>query len=256
MSRIQCALYCKLWAKCSAHPPDNATWIVVPAICSAITAPHIQTSILNWTYLRGYWRYLGNSTRVIPQAWCKIQRTSSRLRYVNCGPGHIQCNYSSTYSGFNIRLNVSALLLEICRQFGERYTANLVPIQRTTTSLRNVNCGRGHIQWIYSSTYSGFNIQLNISPPLLEIYRQFHVSYTATLVAIERTASCLRSVNCGPGHIHCEYCAAYSGINIQLKVSVLILEICRQFSEPYTANLVPNTVHNLQIKQCALWSRP
>jgi hypothetical protein len=56
-----------------------------------------------------------------------IQRASSRLRHVNCGAGHIQCIYSSTYSGFNIQMNVSALLFYICRQFSERYTANVVP---------------------------------------------------------------------------------------------------------------------------------
>jgi hypothetical protein len=61
---------------------------------------------------------------VILQTWCQIQRTSSSLRYLNCGPGHIQCIYSSAYSGFNIHLNVSALLLEISRQFNARYTAN------------------------------------------------------------------------------------------------------------------------------------
>jgi hypothetical protein len=62
---------------------------------------------------------------VILQAWCQIQRTSSTLRYVNCGPGHIECIYSSAYSDFNIHLNVSALLLEISRQFNERYSANI-----------------------------------------------------------------------------------------------------------------------------------
>jgi hypothetical protein len=45
---------------------------------------------------------------------------------VNCGPGHIQYTYSSAYSDFNIRLNVSALLLYISRQFNARYTAFLV----------------------------------------------------------------------------------------------------------------------------------
>jgi hypothetical protein len=46
---------------------------------------------------------------------------------MNCGPGHIQSIYSSAYSGHNIQLNVSALRLEISRQFSVRYTVNLVP---------------------------------------------------------------------------------------------------------------------------------
>jgi hypothetical protein len=80
-----------------------------------------------WTYLRCYWKYLDNSMLVILQTWCQIQRTSYGLRYVNCGPGHIQCIYSSAYSVLNIRLNVSVLLFEICRYLHARYTANLVP---------------------------------------------------------------------------------------------------------------------------------
>jgi hypothetical protein len=68
-------------------------------------------------------RYHMNSMRVIPQTRCQIQRTSSSLRYVNCGPGHIECIYSSAYSDVNIHLNVSGLLLEISRQFNACLTA-------------------------------------------------------------------------------------------------------------------------------------
>jgi hypothetical protein len=64
---------------------------------------------------------------VVLQTWCQIQRTSSSLLYVNCGPGHIQGAYISAYLGFNIQLKVVPLLLEIPRQFNARYTANLVP---------------------------------------------------------------------------------------------------------------------------------
>jgi hypothetical protein len=101
--------------------------IVVPNIYNTFTAPHIQTSIFIWSYLRCYWRYLDNSMLVILQTWCQIQRTSSGLRYVNYGPGHIECIYNSIYSDFNIHLNVSALLLYISRQFNARHTANLLP---------------------------------------------------------------------------------------------------------------------------------
>jgi hypothetical protein len=65
--------------------------------------------------------------RVIVQTWSQIQRTSSRLRYVNCGPGHIQWNDNTAYSGFNIQLNVSKLLLKTSRKFKERHTSNIVP---------------------------------------------------------------------------------------------------------------------------------
>jgi hypothetical protein len=175
---------------------------------------------------------------------------------MNCGPGHIQSNYSSTYSGFNIQQNIAPLLLYICWQFREHYTATSVWIQRTAFSLRSVNCGPGHIHCKYSSAYSGFNIQQNIAPLLLYICWQFREHYTATSVSIQRTAFSLRSVNCGPGHIHCKYSSAYSGFNIQLNVSRPLLEICREYNAPYTANIVQSTAHILQITVFEWWSRP
>jgi hypothetical protein len=127
ISTSPCVLYCKFGAKYSQYPPVYDMWTEVPAIYNLVTAPHSQATIFNWTYLRCYWGYLDNSMLVILQTWCQIQRTSSSLRCANCGPGHIQCSYSSAYSGLNIQLNISALQLEISHQFKARYTANLAP---------------------------------------------------------------------------------------------------------------------------------
>jgi hypothetical protein len=127
MSTTQCALHCKHGAKYGADPPVYALRTVVPAICNVVTALHIQALIFNWIYLRCYWRYVDNAMRATLQTWCQIWSRSSSLRYVNYGPGHIQCIYSSIYSDFNIHSNVSALLLYISRQFNARYTAFLVP---------------------------------------------------------------------------------------------------------------------------------
>jgi hypothetical protein len=91
--------------------------------------------------------------RVILQTWCQIQRTSSSLRYVNRGPGHIQSTCSSGYSDFNIHVNVSALLLYIQRQFNARYTANLVP--NTAYIVQFTLCG------LWPRTYTK-NLQLRI----------------------------------------------------------------------------------------------
>jgi predicted RNA-binding Zn-ribbon protein involved in translation (DUF1610 family) len=104
ITTIQCALYSKPCAKYSAHPPVYAVWTVVPAIYNVLTAPHSQATILNWTYLRCNRRYSDTSMRVTLQIWCLIQRTSSSLRCVNCGPGHIQSICSSAYICFNIQL--------------------------------------------------------------------------------------------------------------------------------------------------------
>jgi hypothetical protein len=104
ITTFQCAIYCKLGAKYSAHPPVYAMWTVVPAIYKVFTAPDSQATIFNWTYLRCNWRYSNTSIRVMLQIWCQIQLTSSSLRCVHCGPGHIQSIYSSAYLGFNIQL--------------------------------------------------------------------------------------------------------------------------------------------------------
>jgi hypothetical protein len=104
ITTIQCVLYCKLGARYSAHRPVYAVWNVVPDIYKVFAAPYIYASIFSWRYLRYNCRYHMNSMRLILQTWCQIQRTSSSLRYVNCGPGHIQGIYSSAYLGFNIHL--------------------------------------------------------------------------------------------------------------------------------------------------------
>jgi hypothetical protein len=127
ISTIQWALCCKLGVNYSAVPLAFAMWTVVPHVYNVFTAPHIQSWIFDWTYLRCCWRYADICMQVILQILCQIQSPSSGLLYVNCGPGHIQCIYSSAYSDFNVHLNGSALILEISRQFNSRYTAKLVP---------------------------------------------------------------------------------------------------------------------------------
>jgi hypothetical protein len=77
--------------------------------------------------MRCYWTYVDIWMRVILQTWCRIQRPSSSLRNVNLWSAHIQFNNSFACSGLNIQQKVSALLLEISRQFNARYTANLMP---------------------------------------------------------------------------------------------------------------------------------
>jgi hypothetical protein len=182
MSTLHCSLYCKFGAKYSAHPPDYSMWTVDPTIYNTIAAPLTQASILSWSYLCCCYWYSHISMPVMLQAWCQIWRTSSGLRYVNCGPCHIQCSYSSEYSGSNIQLQVSALLFEISRQFNARSTATMVPntahiIQFTLSVL----CS-GHIQCNNSMACSGFNIQLYVSALLLDISWKCNVRYTANLM--------------------------------------------------------------------------
>jgi hypothetical protein len=107
--------------------------------------------------------YLVNAMSVILQARCQLQRTFFCLRYVNCGPGHVDCIYSSAYSDFNIQMKVGPLLLEVSPQCNERYTASLV--SNTAHIVQFTLCGLWSriIQSIYSSVYLCFNIQLQVS---------------------------------------------------------------------------------------------
>jgi hypothetical protein len=153
---------------------------------------------------------------VILQTWCQIQRTSSGLRYVNYGPGHIQCIYSSIYSDFNIHLNVSALLCTYLGNLMRVILHSWCQIQRTSSCLRYVTCGPGHIQSIFHTAYLGFNIQLNVAPRHFEVSERFNGRYTANLVPNTAHTLRFRYVNCGPGHIQCIYSSAYLGFNIQM----------------------------------------
>jgi hypothetical protein len=284
-------------------------WTVVPDIYNVIIAPHIQASIFDWTYLRYYWRQSDMSMRVILHSWCQIQHTSLSLLYVNCGPGHIQCIYRSAYSDFNVHLNVSALLLEISRQFNERYTAILVPntahvtlcvlwsrkyttylqllIFRPQYSTERICAAIGDIPTLRCALYCKLGDKYSAHRPVYAVWTVvphiYNVVTTPHIQAsifscrqlpcywwyldnpmrvilhsccrIKRTSSSLRYVICGPGHIQSIFSTAYLGFNIQLKVSALQLEIFRYFDARYTANLATNTAHFLQISLCEQWCR-
>jgi hypothetical protein len=190
---------------------------VVPDIYKVFAAPHIYASIFSCRYLRCYCTYHDNSMRVIQQTLCQIQRTSSSLYYVHCGPGHIQCSNSSAYSVFNIQLNVSALELEISRQFNDRYTANLVAhiahillvyaVWTAVLAIYKVFTAPHGQATIFNWTYLRFNWRYSDTSMcvILQIWCQ-----------IQRTSSSLRCVNCGPWHTQSIYSSAYLRINIQL----------------------------------------
>jgi hypothetical protein len=196
---MQCALYCKHGAKYSAHLPVYAIWTVVPDMYNVFTATQIRASLINLTYVSCYWRYIDNSMCVLLQTWCQIQRSSCSLRYLDCGSGHIQCTYSSTYAGFNIELNVSPPFLEIHRQFNVRYTANMVPNTAHILQCRYLSCAPGRIQCKYISAYSGFNIQLTY----LRLYWRYIDNSMCVILQpwcqIQRASSGLRYMDCGPG---------------------------------------------------------
>jgi hypothetical protein len=113
--------------KYRAQYPVYAMPTLVPVKSNIFTVLVIQISIVNWTYLRPYWWYVGNSMRVILHICSQIQPKSSSLRYVKSGPGQIQYNYFSWYSVFNIQLNGSPLQLVVYRLIDACYTPHLLP---------------------------------------------------------------------------------------------------------------------------------
>jgi hypothetical protein len=154
--------------------------------------------------------------RGILQTWRQLQRTSSIFRYVNCGPGHIQYIYSSAHSDFNIHLNVSALLLEICRYLHACYNANFVPytepilrfalcelwsrtytihlqlrIFRLQCSSESICAGIGNISTIQCSIYCKLGAKYSPHPPVYamwtmvpDIYNAFTTPYNQTSIFI------------------------------------------------------------------------
>jgi hypothetical protein len=209
---------------------------VVPDIYNVITAPHIQPSIFNWICLRCHWRYADIWMRVILQSWCQIQRTFSGLRYVNCGPGHMQCNYSYVYSDFNIQVNQSALLLEISRYFDARYNVNLVAYIAHTPQFTLCELWSWHIQCKYSSAYSGFNIHLNLPALLLEICRYLYACYTANFVP--NTEPILRFALC-------ELWSRTYTMHLQL----------RTFRLQYSSERICAAIGNISTIQCSLYCK-
>jgi hypothetical protein len=205
----RCALHCKFGVKYSPYRPVYAVWSVVPYVYNAFTAPHIQTTMFIWTYLSCYWRYLDNSIVVIMQTWCQIKRTSSRLRYVNCGPGRIQYIYSSAHSDFNIHLNVSALLLEISRQSNARFTANLVP--NTAHILRFTLCE------LWSRTYT-MHLQLHL----------FRLQYS-----FERICSAIVHITTIQCVLYCKLVAKYSARPPVYAMWPVVPDIYNTFTAPH-----------------------
>jgi hypothetical protein len=192
---------------------------------------------------------------VILQTWCQIQRISFSLRCVNLRsrPYRMQlqfCIFKLQYStkGFCAAIgDIATIQWALYCNRGAKYCA--------CSPVYAVNCRPGHIQCNYCYVYSGFNIQVIQSALLLEISRYLDAPYTENLVS--NTAHILHFTlwELWPRDIQCNNSSAYSGFNIQVKVSALILDIYRQFNVRYTAHMVPNTAHILQFTRFELWSR-
>jgi hypothetical protein len=146
---------------------------------------------------------------VILQIWGQIQRTSSSLRCVNCGPGHTQSIYCSAYSGFNIRLNISALLLEISLQFNARYSANLE--SNTAHIVQIILC------LLWSRTYTIY-LQLLIFRP------QYSTERICPAIGDITTIQCA---------LYSKLCAKYSAYHPLYAVGTVVPDIYNVITAPH-----------------------
>jgi hypothetical protein len=152
-----------------------------------------------WTYLHCNRRYLDNSLRVILQTLSQMLRTPFSLRSVYCGPGNIQCIYSSSYSGFNIKLNLPALLLETCHHLDARYALNFVSYIAHT--LQFTLCELLSRTYTMKLQHGIFRHQCStqcICAAIGDISTIQCSLYCTTWCQIQRTSTSLRYVNCGP----------------------------------------------------------
>jgi hypothetical protein len=189
--------------------------------------------------------------RVILHISCQIQGTISGLRYAKSGPGQIQYNYFSWYTGFNIQLNVSTSILVICRQFNTRYTQHLLPkcrAQYPVFAILTLVPVKSNIITVLAIQASIFNWTY--------LWRcWWYIDNSVRFILhiwfrIQSTISGSRYCISGAGKIQYNYISWYSVYNIQFNVSSSTLDICRQFNAHYTSHLLPNATYVLQIRLC------
>jgi hypothetical protein len=176
--------------------------------------------------------------RVTLQTLCQIQLTSSRLRYVNCGPDNIRCNYSSTYSGLNIQLNVAVLLLEIFRHLNVRYTASMVP--NTAQVLQFMPSE------LWSRSYTMY-LQLHI----------FRIQYSA-----ERISAAIGDMSTIEGAIYCKlgfsantaYKLQFTQCELWSRAYTMYLQLLK-FELPYSTERMCAAIGDILTIQCALYSK-
>jgi hypothetical protein len=161
ITTVQCALYCKLGAKYSARSPVYAMWTVVPAIYKVLIAPHIQTSIFIWTYLRCYCTFHDEfnarcTANLVPNAAHTLQFTLSDL-WSRPYTKYLQLRIFIPQYSAEGRSPAIGGISTIQRAFDWKLWAKYSAYPPVYAK---VKCVPGHVQSIYSSAYLGFNIQV------------------------------------------------------------------------------------------------
>jgi hypothetical protein len=145
-------------------------------------------------------------------------------------------------------VDITSIQCALCCKLGAKYSAHR-PFYAVLTVVPDVYevLTAAHI---YASMFSCRH---------LRCYCRYHMNSMRVILQTwcqtQRITPSLCYVTCGPGNIQSNCCSAYLGLNIQLKVSSLLLYISHHFNARYTASLVPITAHILQFTLCELWSR-
>jgi hypothetical protein len=145
--------------------------------CWSYTGISIQLTVRH-----RYFTYLDNSMSVTIPSWCRIQRMSLGLVYINTGPCHFIWFCCCAYPSISNQYNVSPSLF----RYVDKSICFIIPsscrIHRLSLGLVYINTGPCHIIWFYRCSYTCIRIQLNVSPSLFDISRQFDVRYNPLLV--------------------------------------------------------------------------
>jgi fumarate reductase subunit D len=119
---------------------------------------------------------------VIIPSWCRIHRISLGLVYINSRSCHIIWFYRCPYTCIRIQLNVSPSLF----RYLDKSICFIIPswcrIHRISLGLVYITTRPCHIICFYRCSHTCIRIQLNVSPSLFDISRQFDVRYNPLLM--------------------------------------------------------------------------
>jgi hypothetical protein len=119
---------------------------------------------------------------VIITSWCRIHRIILGLVYIDSIHCHIIWLYRCSYTCISIQFTVSPSLF----RYVDKSICFIIPsscrIHRLSLGLVYINIRPCHIIWFYRCSYTCIRIQLNVSPSLFDISRQFDVRYNPLLV--------------------------------------------------------------------------
>jgi hypothetical protein len=184
----------------------------------------------------------------------------------------MQCNYSSAYPDFSIQLNVSALLMEISRQFNPRYTANLMPhtahilqftrcerwsrpytkylqlrIFRPQYSTERICAAIGDITTIQCALYCKLGANYSAHPPVYAIWNvirtytmQFQLHIFRLQYSIHRIYAAIRDNRTLQCPLYCKFGAKYNANPPVYTICTMVPDIYKVFTAPHSQSTIFN----------------